>query len=289
MSDRHKEIKVALARLVREGEAIRLGTEVLNRPEEVQEEAIEQLEKATAKGGKRTKGEKGAEEPVAGLLLLQLLKGKDFRGAYQAWYSEALRVVEQLLPDRYDEFQVLYRLDKAPKTLDVTSYSISDFLHGTLVPRENIDSSTGRAIALSKIKNQIDVLSSAQARLDSVLADIEGGLEAVLLDNELEAATGLLKAKHIRSAGVIAGVVLERHLKSVVDNHEVKLGRKKPQIGNLNDVLKEAHVFDNPRWREVQRLGDIRNLCAHDGEREPKPQEVRELIESTERIIKTVF
>jgi hypothetical protein len=132
-------------------------------------------------------------------------------------------------------------------------------------------------------------LASARSRLDSILADIEGSLEATLLDDELAAASELLRTKHVRSAGVIAGVVLERHLKTVADGHEVKLGRRKAQIGNLNDALKEARVFDNPRWREIQRLGDIRNLCAHDGEREPKPEEVRELIESTERIIKTVF
>jgi len=142
---------------------------------------------------------------------------------------------------------------------------------------------------MSKFKNQIDILASAEERLGSLLADIESSLEATLLDDELATASELLRTKHLRSAGVVAGVVLERHLKGVAANHEVKLGRKKAQIGNLNDALKEARVFDNPLWREVQRLGDIRNLCAHDGEREPKSVEVRELIESTERIIKTTF
>jgi len=165
----------------------------------------------------------------------------------------------------------------------------SDFIHGTLVPRENIDLGTSRSIAVGRIKDQTNILASAKPRLHSILANIEGALEAALLDDELSAATGLLKAKHLRSAGVVAGVVLERHLKTVAENHAVKLGRKKAQIGNLNDALKEARIFDNPRWREVQRLGDIRNLCAHDGEREPKPEEVRELIESTERIIRTAF
>jgi hypothetical protein len=142
---------------------------------------------------------------------------------------------------------------------------------------------------MGKMKDQINILDSARDRLDSILTDIEGSLEATLLDDELESASELLRAKHVRSAGVVAGIVLERHLKIVASNHDVGVGRKKPQIGNLNDALKVARVFDNPRWREVQRLGDIRNLCAHDGEREPKPKEVRELIESTERIIKTVF
>jgi uncharacterized protein YutE (UPF0331/DUF86 family) len=57
----------------------------------------------------------------------------------------------------------------------------------------------------------------------------------------------------------------------------------------LNDALKKAEVFDNPRWREIQRMADLRNICAHDGEREPKRDEVQELIEGAERVIKMVF
>ena len=86
----------------------------------------------------------------------------------------------------------------------------------------------------------------------------------------------------------MAGVVLERHLKSVLKNHGLKTTNK-AQIGNLNDALKGASVFDNPRWREVQRLADIRNLCGHDGERQPTTEEVWELIAGTEKIVKTVF
>lgn len=219
---------------------------------------------------------------------MDLLKQRDFRGPYQAWYSEALRVVEQLLPDRYDEFRALYRLDKSPKTLDVSTYAISDYILGTLVPRENIDGKTSKAIFLTKMKDQINILASTRPRLDSVLADIEGSLEAALLDDELETAGALLKAKHLRSAGVVAGVVLERHLKTVVANHQVTF-TKKPQIGALNDALKKAKILDNPRWREIQRLGDIRNMCAHDAERDPTADEVKELIQGAEKIVKTVF
>jgi hypothetical protein len=193
-----------------------------------------------------------------------------------------------LLPDRYDEFRSQYRLDKPPKSLEVTTYTVSDFVHGTVVPREHIDLKTAKAIAVSRIKDQTNILASARPRLDSILADIEGSLEAVLLDDELEAASGLLKAKQLRSAGIVAGVVLERHLKTVLHNHGIKV-KTKPQIANLNDALKKAGIFDNPRWREVQRLGDIRNLCGHDGERQPTREEVQELIGGAEKIIKTVF
>jgi hypothetical protein len=64
-----------------------------------------------------------------------------------------------------------------------------------------------------------------------MLTDIEGTLEATLLDDELETARELLKAKHLRSAGIVAGVVLERHLKTVLANHNVSLGRNRRKSG----------------------------------------------------------
>lgn len=295
MPDQRKEIARELDRLVHDGEMIRMSEVIRTRSKDEREEIIKGLKEAQGPKGGTRKGkavkDKAEKAPAkeAGLSLLKLVEGEDFGSPYQRWYSEALRVVEQLLPDRYVEFRELYRLDKKPKELDVTTYTISEYIHGTTVSQGGRRLFDPAAVALGKTKDQIDILSSARVRLDSLLSDIEGSLEATLLDDELATAAALLKAKHIRSAGVVAGVVLERHLKTVLANHEASLGRKKAQIGNLNDVLKEAKVFDVPRWREVQRLGDIRNLCGHDGEREPKSQEVQELIEGTERIIKTVF
>jgi hypothetical protein len=295
MPDRREEIAKELDQLVSDGGTLRMAEVLRSRPKEeraeIAEEVVGMMAEGKSKSGKsskaKTKTKRGAPSAQA-KAMLNYLEERDFGEEYQHWYSSALRVVEQLLPDRYDEFRELYRLDKKPKLHDVITYGISDYIHGTAVTR-----STGEvvfntaSVAMTKFKDQISILASARSRLESSLADIEGTLETTLLDDELDTATELLKAKHLRSAGIVAGVVLERHLKTVLANHEVTL-RKKPQIGNLNDALKEAKVFSVPRWREVQRLADIRNLCGHDGE-EPKAEEVQELIGSTEKIIATVF
>lgn len=44
-----------------------------------------------------------------------------------------------------------------------------------------------------------------------------------------------------------------------------------------------------PTWRKIQHLGDIRNLCDHNKDREPKNEEVEELIAGVETVIKTVY
>jgi len=58
---------------------------------------------------------------------------------------------------------------------------------------------------------------------------------------------------------------------------------------DYNDVLKNAGVIDVPTWRQIQYLGDIRNLCDPHKEREPTQQEVEELIKRVEKITKTLF
>jgi hypothetical protein len=288
MADRRKQIGEELGRLIEDGEHLRLGRHLSRISEEKREETVKGLEKAWKKSaqGKAATKEAGNDgrSPV-----VKASEGS-FGSPYQAWYSQALRVVEQLLPDRYTEFRELYRLDKEPKELTLTSYRISDYIHG-VVMRDGLGKEIFNAhkAAMTKFDDQIAILASANARLDSLLSDIEGTLEATLLDDELGTAGELLKARYLRSAGIVTGVVLERHLKGVLGNHGLGLGRKKSQIGNLNDALKEGKVIDVPRWREIQRLGDIRNLCGHDGEREPTAAEVQELIGGTEKVIAAVF
>jgi hypothetical protein len=47
--------------------------------------------------------------------------------------------------------------------------------------------------------------------------------------------------------------------------------------------------LDVPTWRQIQRLGGIRNLCDHNKEREPTKDEVIELIGGVDKVSKTLF
>jgi hypothetical protein len=114
-------------------------------------------------------------------------------------------------------------------------------------------------------------------------------VQADLFDSELAAARELLKKGFLRGAGVIAGVVLEGHLSQVCFNHQVTIKKKSPTISDFYDLLKNNDVLDVPQWRLMQRLGDLRNLCGHKKEREPKKDEVTELIDGIEKVTKTLY
>lgn len=215
----------------------------------------------------------------------QLLKKPNFGREYQLWYSPALRVVEQLLPDRYIEFRNLYMVDRR-KTLNFDTYGIGDYIVGIRPGMMSPESALDRA--LSSFRRQVDIVDTAEGRLDSVLTDIGRTLRTEILDDELDAARNLLAAAHVRSAGVVAGVVLEGHLKKLIVDHKVPF-RKKAMLSNLNDALKGAEIYDATQWRQIQYLTDIRNLCGHKGDRNPEPVQVEALITEVAKIVKNLF
>ena len=214
-----------------------------------------------------------------GLYLMRELKKKDnskFRAGYQTWYTRVLPLVRQLLPERLEEFTNLYDDKRTPH--DIAGYLL------------DVDPATYLiSYAHMSFIQQYRIFESAQTRLDDILANIQGLVQAEILDSELDAATELWKAGHIRSAGTLAGVVLERHLAKVCSSRNLESQKKKPTLADWNEILKEAKVYDVPTWRSIQAFTDIRNLCAHLGDREPTREEVDELIRGVEGITLTIF
>jgi hypothetical protein len=219
----------------------------------------------------------------------KLIKGlPSFLDKYQEWYSESLALLEQLLPSRVDDFVSYYKLQKSRKEINPESYNISDYLQGLST------SFGGRLVAdqkaaIPKFKQQLKIVESLEKRFVSTLFEIRSLVQFDLLDNELDSADYLLKNGFVRAAGAIVGVVLEEHLSTVCSAHELKFAKKELTIADYNDALKKASVIDVAVWRNIQYLGDIRNLCDHKKTVEPKSEQVEDLIIGARKVIKTVM
>jgi hypothetical protein len=142
--------------------------------------------------------------------------------------------------------------------------------------------------ALPQYKQQLAILRAAERRFDSSLFEMRQLVQADLFDSEIDVARELLKHKFVRAAGAVAGVVLERHLKQVCNDHGVKVGKANPSVAVLNQALRDADVIDVPQWRFNQHLSDIRNLCDHNKASEPTKEQVQDLIDGTARALKTI-
>jgi hypothetical protein len=133
----------------------------------------------------------------------------------------------------------------------------------------------------------LKVLDELSYRIESVLADIESHLFADLLEKELEAAM-VLTPINPRTAGTLAGVVLERHLRKLALKHSITIPKPETTLRDLNDPLKLGKVYDFDTWRKIQQLGDLYHICSHQRNRDPKPDEVEDLIAGVRCIIKSV-
>jgi hypothetical protein len=211
-----------------------------------------------------------------------------FKDEYQPWYSEAKALVRQLLPDRLADFTRYYEKPKTRKDITFANYAIEDCLQG-LTRRRGIETVVGPAAAIPCFSQQLNIVKGIRGHFQSSLFDIRQIAQADLFDSEIDAAKELTKNKFFRAAGVVAGVVLERHLKEVCGAHAVTIRKRAPQMSDLNEALKGANVIDIPQWRSIQHLGDIRNLCAHDGESEPTADQVRDLLAGVSKVTKTIF
>lgn len=213
-------------------------------------------------------------------------EAKDFHGAYQIWYSKAIKAVAALATDRYVEFKGYYEIDPKRKSFSFDTYVIQDFMKGvspTFFSKENVKNQV-----ITCFFNQLTILGSLEVRIDSVISNIESELYAELQDSELVIATQLAKISP-RAAGALMGVVIEGHLQKVAIAHSVKIPKKHPTIADLNDPLKAAGVIDVPGWRKISFLADLRNLCSHKKDIEPTKEQAEELIQGAEWLTKNIF
>lgn len=235
---------------------------------------------------KSKKGGKGGSDKIDSVV--DKLKPLEFGSNYEKWYSQSLEVIRQLLPNRLDDFVQLYKVGRR-KDVEVTTYGISDYLIGLRVTRLGEEVFSSLAAAFSKFQQQFLILQSAEERFSSSLFDIKQVVQADLFDSELDAAGELNKKGFVRSAGALAGVVLEKHLAQVCVNHKLVIPKKKPTISDFNERLKNDGIIEIAIWRRIQHLGDVRNLCDHAGVREPQKEDVDDLIVGTDKVIKDLF
>lgn len=218
-----------------------------------------------------------------------LKKLPSFNVSYEAWYSECLALIRQVLPDRLTDFKEHFEAAKGRKDISYASYRIQDALKGLRVTRQPYDDVVvDHKAAVPHFQQQIAILKAAQKRFESSLFEMRQLVQADLFDTEIESARHLLKNKFLRAAGAVAGVVLEKHLLQVCDDHKIKVTKKNPGINDLNQLLKDAGAIDVPQWRHITLLGDIRNICDHNKQKEPTEQQVMDLIDGADKVLKTV-
>jgi len=168
---------------------------------------------------------------------------------------------------------------------DVLDQTIDDIIVETYYPPDNSHPTIEEAI-------EICFESETEQLADNILKAIEkqrrGSMQQEIKHTEIDIAYEHFDSGHLREAGMIAGVILEKHLAKTCKSKSITVDKKNPTLSDWNAALKKNNIYDKPVWRGIQRYTDIRNICAHPTGREPTMEEIRELIEGVNKITKTI-
>lgn len=211
---------------------------------------------------------------IAEVLFRKLKKNVDAKLSreYDAWYTESLEFVSLLLPKRKDEFYGCYKSHIRQYLYDNgPSISFNDYEDS---PEIFLD-------------NQFNILCSCYAMFDVSFVDIRSLISSDIYETELASADALRKAKYYRSAGCICGVLLEKHLSNMCDNHSVKISKKKPTLADFYQELRSNNIITVQQLKELEYYASIRNLCDHKSAKEPTDADIETLIKGTEKVMKT--
>ena len=223
----------------------------------------------------------------------QLLKKLPmFKQDYQAWYSESLALIRQVLPDRLADFKSYFECTRTRKDITFHNYMIRDYLQGLQITRGaslNSEILVDGSAAIPEFRQQLSIVKAARGTLESSLLNLTTILQADLFDSEIESAKALAKAGYFRAAGAVCGVIIEKHLKQICTNHGLKSKKRNPTISDFNQLLKDEDIISVPDWRFIQHLTDIRNVCDHAKGKEPSKQEIDGLLAGTTKVLKTIF
>jgi len=193
--------------------------------------------------------------------------------AYQVWYWKGELLIKEYLPDRkdefigeYDEIICLLQLQKNWVKVD-WHYMIKEFT--------------------DRFDTQKNLLSSLPKVFEIQNLKLRKTISADLVESELDEAELLLKHDFIRAAGAVAGVALERYLKTLCEISTPLVGynNKKDTINPLATKLRNAGHLSETERKKIEYLGDIRNKCDHSKEEEPTKEEVKELIRKTKEFV----
>ena len=269
MSEKVKKFSEELDRLISEGNALHMAIQFDCHPQEFEEQVTTTL------------GAEKAKEYISKL--------PKFKEEYQKWYSEAQAVIKQALPERLNDFNSYFEYPKPRKEITFQNYMIRDYLQGLKITRAGYIVVVDGAAAIPEFVQQLNIIKAAKKTLDSTLMDLRAILQADLFDSEIESGRALAKAGYLRAAGAICGVVIEKHLTHVCEMRNIAIKKKNPGISDLNQLLKDESAISIPQWRFNQHLADIRNICDHAKGREPTKEEIQDLVEGAEKILKTIF
>ena len=195
---------------------------------------------------------------------------------YQKFYLAGLHFVKEFVPEKETEFCESYEAKESRDLEGIMDY----FQFRRSQYKREKDEIIERFLNRFEIQRSILTAIPFIAKIKEIkLREI---ISADFVDREIEEAELLFNKGHHRAAGALAGVALERHLKTLCDKYQIDY-QKKDTIEPLVEKLYNKSKIELSQMKNIQHLASIRDKCDHPADVEKS--EIKELIERVKKFV----
>lgn len=142
-----------------------------------------------------------------------------------------------------------------------------------------------KGVTYSPVKRGIGILIAAKEDYQGgYLVAIRKLVGAEIIGSLLDQAQELLEAGYVGPAAVLAGCILEDHIKTICQEKKIELPDK-PKLDYMNTQLAKIEYYNKLTQKQITALAAIRNSAAHGNWDEFKEDDVRDMIKWIARFV----
>jgi len=181
---------------------------------------------------------------------------------YESWYNAANELVNANLPKRTNDFESYYKYK---------TNSGHGGLFFDMQFHQSYENPDGKTQAAKSIQHQLDcqrnILNSIPGAIKARGLDLFTAISHDLVNSEIGCADNIFKKDKtheycLRVAGILAGIALERHLKTRCESELGSLPEN-PTLAPLINALYKAKKITLNQKQYLEAIATTRNDCAH--------------------------
>ena len=203
---------------------------------------------------------------------------------YEAWYTNALRIVQNLVPERLEDFVSAYKNNRnAP--ISYSSYTIQDYLLGIKADRSSKADYNSNVLFRRLILRQVGILSSALRDRPLSEETSEEFLQTEFYKQALDQAQKLFEMGKIVAGGVVVGTVLDNYLQWMCARRDLKLSKKQRSLAEMNNLLYKFRAYPHTTWIRIQSLIPVAEACLNPKKKTPPKKEIVTMIADVRKVV----
>lgn len=184
---------------------------------------------------------------------------------FERWYRITRKIFERISFSGFEEFEEVMIGGVFDSESGGPTGGMKYFFEGSIPSKESVKD------FVLEIAKCLALMEGAIAETETNVPGIRTQLSYEFIADEYEQAELLYKLDFHRAAGVIAGIALERHVKTLCESHSIEVEKNPPDKSkaSFSDyimTLKKAEIINEVKRKEFEYLYGIRSTCSHPDE-----------------------